>query len=98
MAVTIDSTQIEYGTAGEACVVRFAEPFAATPTIVSSAGVSRPSATGFEIGGAGKADHLPDQQPFAAQQPGHRGRMLAMQLHAAEAGLIPQPEDLSDGL
>jgi len=52
MAVAIDSTQIEYGTAGEACVVRFAEPFAATPTIVSSAGVSRPSATGFEIGGA----------------------------------------------
>jgi hypothetical protein len=53
MAVTIDSTQIDYGTAGDAGDITFAEPFADTPAIVSSAGVSGATATGFTIAGAG---------------------------------------------
>jgi hypothetical protein len=53
MAVIIESTQIEYGTADDAGPIRFSQPFAATPTVVSSAGVSRPTSTGFEMGGPG---------------------------------------------
>ena len=53
MAVIIDSTQIEYGTAGEAGEIIFSEPFAATPAIVSSVGVTGATATGFVIAGAG---------------------------------------------
>jgi len=53
MAVIIDSTQIDYGSAGEAGDVIFSEPFAATPAIVSSAGVTGATATGFTIAGAG---------------------------------------------
>jgi hypothetical protein len=53
MAVTIDSTQIDYGTADDAGVVTFSEPFANTPAVVSSAGVSGVTATGFTIAGAG---------------------------------------------
>jgi hypothetical protein len=49
----IESTQIEYGTADDAGPISFSERFAATPTIVSSAGVSRPTAMGFVIGGPG---------------------------------------------
>jgi hypothetical protein len=53
MAVIIDSTQLDYGTAGEAGDVIFSEPFAATPAIVSSAGVTGATATGFTIAGPG---------------------------------------------
>jgi hypothetical protein len=53
MPVTIDSTQIDYGTAGEAGDIIFSEPFAATPAIVSSAGVSNATVAGFTIAGAG---------------------------------------------
>jgi hypothetical protein len=53
MAVIIDSTQIDYGTADVAGDVTFSEPFADTPSIVSSAGVSGATATGFTIAGAG---------------------------------------------
>jgi hypothetical protein len=53
MAVTIDSTQIDHGTADVAGDVIFSEPFAHTPAIVSSAGVSGATATGFTIAGAG---------------------------------------------
>jgi hypothetical protein len=52
MAVTIDSTQIDYGTTAEAGDVTFSEPFADTPAIVSSAGISNATATGFTIAGA----------------------------------------------
>jgi hypothetical protein len=50
MALIIESTQIEYGTAGD---IIFSEPFAATPAIVSSAGVAEATATGFAIAGVG---------------------------------------------
>jgi hypothetical protein len=53
MAVTIDSTQIDYGKSIEAGEIIFSEAFATTPVIVSSAGVSNATATGFTIGGAG---------------------------------------------
>jgi hypothetical protein len=52
MAVTIESTQIDYGTAGAAGDITFSEPFAETPAIVSSAGVSNATETGFTIAGA----------------------------------------------
>ncbi len=51
MAVIIDSTQIDYGTAGEAGGIIFSEPFADTPAIVASAGVSGETAAGFTIAG-----------------------------------------------
>ena len=53
MAVTIDSTQIDYGTASDAGVITFSEPFAVTPAIVSSTGVSGATENGFTIAGAG---------------------------------------------
>jgi hypothetical protein len=53
MALTIESTQIDYGTASDAGVITFSEPFAAAPAVVSSAGVSGVTATGFTIAGAG---------------------------------------------
>jgi hypothetical protein len=53
MAVTVDSTQIDYGTADAAGDITFSESFADTPAIVSSAGVSGATATGFTIAGAG---------------------------------------------
>jgi hypothetical protein len=53
MAVIIDSTQIDYGAADGAGEIIFSEPFAATPAIVSSAGVGGATATGFTIAGAG---------------------------------------------
>jgi hypothetical protein len=53
MAVTIDSTQIDYGTAGAAGDITFSEAFADTPAIVSSVGVSGATATGFTIAGPG---------------------------------------------
>ena len=40
MAVIIENTQVDYGTAGDAGDIIFSEPFAATPAIVSSAGVA----------------------------------------------------------
>jgi hypothetical protein len=53
MPVIIDSTQIDYGNADAAGEITFSEPFAATPAIVSSAGVSGATETGFTIAGAG---------------------------------------------
>jgi hypothetical protein len=53
MAVIIESTQIDYGTAGDAGDVTFSEPFADKPAIVSSAGVSGATESGFTIAGAG---------------------------------------------
>jgi len=53
MAVIIESTQIDYGTAAAAGGVIFAEPFADTPVIVSNAGVSHVAPTGFTIAGPG---------------------------------------------
>jgi hypothetical protein len=53
MAVIIDSTQIDYGTTDAAGDITFSEPFADTPAIVSSTGVSGATATGFTIAGAG---------------------------------------------
>lgn len=53
MAVIIDSTQIDYGTADAAGDITFSEPFADTPAIVSNAGVSSATEFGFTIGGAG---------------------------------------------
>ena len=53
MAVIIESTQIDYGTAATAGEITFSEPFAETPAIVSSAGVSGATASGFTIAGAG---------------------------------------------
>jgi hypothetical protein len=53
MAVTIDSTQIDYGTASDAGVIIFSEPFADTPAVVSYAGVSGVTVTGFTIAGPG---------------------------------------------
>jgi hypothetical protein len=44
---------MDYGTARTAGEVIFSEPFADTPAIVSSAGVSGATASGFTIGGAG---------------------------------------------
>jgi hypothetical protein len=49
----IESTQIEYGTASDAGVITFSDSFADTPAVVSNAGVSGVSATGFTIAGAG---------------------------------------------
>jgi hypothetical protein len=53
MAVIVDSTQIDYGTASAAGDIIFSEPFAATPAVVSSAGVASATATGFTIAAAG---------------------------------------------
>jgi hypothetical protein len=53
MAVIIENTQVDYGTAGDAGDIIFSEPFAATPAIVSSAGVAGATATGFTIAGPG---------------------------------------------
>jgi hypothetical protein len=53
MAVIVESTQIDYGTASEAGDIIFSEPFAATPAVVSSAGVAGATTTGFTIAGAG---------------------------------------------
>jgi hypothetical protein len=53
MAVIIESTQMDYGTADAAGEIAFSESFAETPAIVSSAGVSGATADGFTIGAAG---------------------------------------------
>ena len=53
VAVTIESTQIDHGTAETAGDVIFSEEFAHTPVIVSSAGVAGATAAGFTIGGPG---------------------------------------------
>jgi hypothetical protein len=52
LGAQVDSTQIDYGAAGAAGEITFSEPFAATPAIVSSAGVSNATETGFTIAGA----------------------------------------------
>jgi hypothetical protein len=51
--VDVSAASVDDGTAGEAGDIICSEPFAATPAIVSSAGVAGATATGFAIAGAG---------------------------------------------